>query len=180
MSKIPSPDDAVLYACSKLQAVLLRMTGANPLNLVVWPACAATAVSGAAALQLALAGDAFYALHLFLTLLWGHIMLRGHRDLIADSRKSWDASLYKKYLGKSAEFRARPVALRYLFVGFAAWLSLEHAGMLNASKHLSSLDTFQHVALPMLLWGLAWFIYMRSAEPPRPDDGDFYARPNEV
>lgn len=165
-----SPDETALYSCEVLMGFVYRKIGVSPLWLHCYPLQALLFFITAAYIDISVNIDRMDAVVAVGLVSWCASNWRANRSLRIDGAKEWDARLYKKYAASALRMRDRFIIARMgsaALAGFVTWLVL-----VDPDGSLAKYAPWHRASMVAFLWGIAFFAYMRSAEPPMPGDGD--------
>ena len=171
-SDIKSPDEVLLYCAARAMNLGYRGFGVSPLALQFWPPLCAVAISGLAFVHMSAVIDLYYLPVAAMCLMWTRMYWRDHATLRADSKREWSADLFKQYGGKAALLRTGTIWVRYLMLSAALVTTL--ISFSDLSEEINRLSTWQRCMFPLNIWALVALAYSQSAEPPTPQDGDFF------
>lgn len=174
--KIKSPDDALLLAASHAMRLSYALFRVSPLAYQFWPPLAAVAVSAVAFVYIGMTKDTTYFILAGICAFWTRMFHRDHATLLKDSRSEWNADLYRKYALLADLLRTRAEWVRLLMLSAAVLVTT--FVIAGTFSELDALEPWQRGLFPMNMWALAFLAYARSAEPPRPDDGDLFLKPS--
>jgi hypothetical protein len=169
---LKSPDEVLLHCAGKAMCWGYTGFGINPLALQFWPVLGSILVSGLGFLHMSFYVDPNYSLVTVISIVWALAFWRDHTKLRIDSGKTWSADLFRQYGGNAALLRERTAWVRYLFL-FVALVSVL-VSFSDVSEDVRRLSGWQRCVFPFSLWVLVFLAYIRSAEPPSPDDGDLF------
>jgi len=172
---VKSPDEVLLISMTALMKWCLGMFGIKPPALIFYPALAVAAVGCLANFDIMMRIDATYLFQTLISGAWVFFLWKGGKYLRGDAKKEWNVEMHRKYAASASWFRDGKAPVRYGLLVCSVVVTV--MVLRSTDADIAALAPWHRMTMASFIWSVAFFAYIKSAEPPLPDDGDRYFKP---
>ena len=169
-----SPDPFLLALAARTLKVFHGLTGASPLLLQVYPAPILICVSAGVWMHAAIVNSPYWLAMSAACLGWALSHWHSMRGLHRESTMRWSAELFRSVSARAEIMTEKGREIRPSLILVAVVMTVMVAA--DPGGELAFLGNLRLVSLAGP-WGIIGFVYLISARPPEPDEGDPFLRP---